>query len=323
MTIESRTHRRHRRTDHRAGPGSGSPSASLASSVPASSCSPSSWAAAWASTRCCGSGRPSRPPSSPTRRRDRAAVRRRVARPAGRGRLSSTSPAATCPRGAAEVPAARRPCAVLRRPGEPGVPDGCGAAAPRHRRTLPAVADAFATARGVEYADFGDELRFGIAELNRPGVPLAMSAAGSRQLPDIAAQLDRGGIILDAGCGEGWSTIGLARAFPAATRGRLRPRREVGRGGPAARRRGRPRGPGHASSWPTPPTRAPSRDAAGGRGHPGDRLPGAARHGRAGAGAGGVPGAAGRRRRRAGRRRARRGRRRPRPPTRTSGCSSR
>jgi len=83
-------------------------------------------------------------------------------------------------------------------------------------RTLPAVADAYATARGVEYADFGDELRFGIAELNRPGFATAMRG-WVEAMPDVAARLDRGGVILDAGCGEGRSTIGLARAFPAAT----------------------------------------------------------------------------------------------------------
>jgi SAM-dependent methyltransferase len=83
-------------------------------------------------------------------------------------------------------------------------------------RTVPAVADAFATGRGVEYADFGDELRFGIAELNRPGFTIELRAWVER-LPDVAARLEVGGTILDAGCGEGWSTIGLARAFPAAT----------------------------------------------------------------------------------------------------------
>ena len=83
-------------------------------------------------------------------------------------------------------------------------------------QAVPAVADAFATARGVDYADFGDELRFGIAELNRPGFLLAMRS-WVETLPDITEKLDRGGIILDAGAGEGWSTIGLARAFPAAT----------------------------------------------------------------------------------------------------------
>jgi len=83
-------------------------------------------------------------------------------------------------------------------------------------RTLPTVADAYATARGVEYADFGDELRYGIAELNRPGFTTGMRD-WVETLPDIAARLDRGGVILDVGCGEGWSTIGLAQAFPAAT----------------------------------------------------------------------------------------------------------
>jgi SAM-dependent methyltransferase len=82
-------------------------------------------------------------------------------------------------------------------------------------RTLPAVADAFATARGVEYADFGDELRWGIGALNRPAF-LAGMRTWVEQLPDIAERLDRGGVVLDAGCGEGWSSIALARAFPAA-----------------------------------------------------------------------------------------------------------
>ncbi len=82
-------------------------------------------------------------------------------------------------------------------------------------KTVPEVADAYATGRGVEYADFGDELRYGIAELNRPAFLLQMRS-WVEQLPDIAARLDRGGVILDAGCGEGWSSIGLAKAFPEA-----------------------------------------------------------------------------------------------------------
>jgi SAM-dependent methyltransferase len=81
--------------------------------------------------------------------------------------------------------------------------------------SLPAVADAYATGTGVEYGDFGHELRFGIAELNRPGFALDIRDWVGH-LPDVAARLEHGGVILDAGCGEGWSSIGLARAFPRA-----------------------------------------------------------------------------------------------------------
>jgi SAM-dependent methyltransferase len=82
-------------------------------------------------------------------------------------------------------------------------------------RSVGAVADAYATGRGIEYADFGGELRYGIAELNRPAFTL-QTRSWVEQLPDVAARLDQGGVILDAGCGEGWSTIALAKAFPEA-----------------------------------------------------------------------------------------------------------
>lgn len=83
-------------------------------------------------------------------------------------------------------------------------------------RALPAVADAYATGRGVHFADFGDELRFGLGSLNRPGFAHD-TRAWIEAMPDVAARLDTGGTILDAGCGVGWSTIGLAQAFPCAT----------------------------------------------------------------------------------------------------------
>ncbi|WP_448808661.1 class I SAM-dependent methyltransferase [Agromyces bauzanensis] len=74
------------------------------------------------------------------------------------------------------------------------------------------VAD-FRHGHGVAFDEYGVELRHGLGALNRPGYTHAMRA-WVEQLPDRAAALDAGGAVLDVGCGTGWSTIGLATAFP-------------------------------------------------------------------------------------------------------------
>ncbi|NEW53375.1 class I SAM-dependent methyltransferase [Nocardia cyriacigeorgica] len=81
--------------------------------------------------------------------------------------------------------------------------------------TLPEVAAAYRTGTGVGYERFGDEIRRGIASLNRPMFTHEL-AGWVRALPDVAARLDSGGVVLDAGCGSGWSSVALAKAFPAA-----------------------------------------------------------------------------------------------------------
>jgi SAM-dependent methyltransferase len=82
---------------------------------------------------------------------------------------------------------------------------------------VPAVADAHLRGGGIAYDTFGADLRTAIGSINRPGF-----VHGTRSwvdvLPDIADRLDLdGGIVLDLGCGEGWSSIALATAFPHAT----------------------------------------------------------------------------------------------------------
>ena len=82
---------------------------------------------------------------------------------------------------------------------------------------VPAVAEAQLNGGGVAFEVFGDDLRAAIGAVNRPGfVHGIRSWVG--ELPDIADWLDLdGGLVLDLGCGEGWSTITLAKEFPLAT----------------------------------------------------------------------------------------------------------
>jgi len=86
-------------------------------------------------------------------------------------------------------------------------------------QTLPAVLEAFRTGGGVPYAAYGEDVRSGIARLNRPMFLNQLAAEWIPALPDIQARLqatDPPARVADVGCGSGWSSIALARAYPAA-----------------------------------------------------------------------------------------------------------
>ncbi|MGH8939932.1 MAG: class I SAM-dependent methyltransferase, partial [Actinomycetes bacterium] len=81
---------------------------------------------------------------------------------------------------------------------------------------LPRLPAAYRAGTGVPYADYGPIFRGGQGAMNRPA--FADVADWLATMPDVRARLDNpGAAVADLGCGEGWSTIALARALPQAT----------------------------------------------------------------------------------------------------------
>lgn len=81
---------------------------------------------------------------------------------------------------------------------------------------LPALLEAYRSGGGVSWAQFGPLMRGAQADANRPWYERALTPvlAGVDFLHD---RLRRPGArIADVGCGGGWSTIALARAYPEA-----------------------------------------------------------------------------------------------------------
>jgi 2-polyprenyl-3-methyl-5-hydroxy-6-metoxy-1,4-benzoquinol methylase len=81
---------------------------------------------------------------------------------------------------------------------------------------LPSLLDAFRSGDGISYADYGVDIREGIADSNRP---MFLSLLGTKWFPavtEVHARLsaDPPARIADVACGSGWSSIALARAYP-------------------------------------------------------------------------------------------------------------
>jgi SAM-dependent methyltransferase len=83
-------------------------------------------------------------------------------------------------------------------------------------RVLPALVDAYRTGAGVPYRDYGDDGYQGQAGMTRPMFVNLLAAEWLPALPDIHARLraDPPARVADVGCGAGWSSISLARAYP-------------------------------------------------------------------------------------------------------------
>jgi SAM-dependent methyltransferase len=94
-----------------------------------------------------------------------------------------------------------------------GLTDALAAAA----TVLPQLVDAYRTGAGVPYAAYGTDAVTAQAALNRPSFIHSFVSDWLPQLPDVLARLqdtEDPAQVADLGCGMGWASIELAKAFP-------------------------------------------------------------------------------------------------------------
>ena len=85
-------------------------------------------------------------------------------------------------------------------------------------RPLPTILEAFRSGGGVPYAEYGEDMREGIAYANRAMFVNLMGSEWLPAVPDVHERLqaDPPARVADIGCGTGWSSISIALAYPKA-----------------------------------------------------------------------------------------------------------
>ncbi len=81
-------------------------------------------------------------------------------------------------------------------------------------RLMPDFLHAFRTGGGVPWSAFGAEGREAQAALTRPLYTHVFAQEWLPTLPDVHEKLTNGGRVADVACGAGWSSIGIAQAYP-------------------------------------------------------------------------------------------------------------
>lgn len=82
---------------------------------------------------------------------------------------------------------------------------------------LPQIVDAYRTGKGVPWSAYGVDAREGQGAFNRTTFLQLLGKEWLPKIPDVHARLQQAGAqIADVGCGVGWSSIAMAKAYPKA-----------------------------------------------------------------------------------------------------------
>jgi 2-polyprenyl-3-methyl-5-hydroxy-6-metoxy-1,4-benzoquinol methylase len=79
---------------------------------------------------------------------------------------------------------------------------------------IPSLLEAYRTGGGISWAELGPDARTGQSDMNRPWYLGSIGSEWFPQVPDLHAVVSEGGRVADIACGEGWSSIAIALAYP-------------------------------------------------------------------------------------------------------------